>query len=360
MASTGLDFAKLTPDNGAVRDLRELIFLSVMDVDQLGALFNFLPNQEHGKKVGMIGEFGMLGKASTGCLPSFNQSVLAASEKTWDIAEWQISEQICYTDLRGTLAKVAMRTKTQVADLTGTQYIDEILEPRLSLAIRKMLMRFAWFGDKAADTVTNGGVLLDTVDKGYFTLIYGFWKRLFPLTKETPARKTTIDANSETSFDAQVSALYTAGVPTGIIDSLIREAPMVLRQTPGQVIYITQSLRDALDWDIINNNKGSELQWTAIFDGIAKTTYKGVELLAIPFWDEIIRSTETVTGGKAWNKPHRALYTVKENLLVGSESENEIAELDIWFEKKDQVNYILAKDTIGTLIGQDDLLQVAF
>ena len=56
MASTGLDFAKLTPDNGAVRDLRELIFLSVMDVDQLGALFNFLPNQEHGKKVGMIGE----------------------------------------------------------------------------------------------------------------------------------------------------------------------------------------------------------------------------------------------------------------------------------------------------------------
>lgn len=185
MASTGLDFAKLTPDNGAVRDLRELIFLSVMDVDQLGALFNFLPNQEHGKKVGMIGEFGMLGKASTGCLPSFNQSVLAASEKTWDIAEWQISEQICYTDLRGTLAKVAMRTKTQVADLTGTQYIDEILEPRLSLAIRKMLMRFAWFGDKAADTVTNGGVLLDTVDKGYFTLIDGFWKRLFTLTTET-------------------------------------------------------------------------------------------------------------------------------------------------------------------------------
>ena len=51
---------------------------------------------------------------------------------------------------------------------------------------------------------------------------------------------------------------------------------------------------------------------------------------------------------------------MKENLLVGSESENEIAELDIWFEKKDQMNYILAKDTIGTLIGQDDLLQVAF
>lgn len=360
MASTGLDFTKLTPDNGAVRDLRELVFLSVTDVEQLSSLFNFMPGQERGKKVGMIGEFGMLGKASTGCNPTYNQSILAASEKTWDIGDWQIAEQICYTDLIGTLAKVAMRTKTQIADLTGTEYLDNIVEPRLQLAIRKMLMRFAWFGDKEAETVTDGGVLADGTDTGYFTVTDGFWKRIFDIVAEDPARKTAIEANAKTTFAEQTSALYTAGVPTGIIDQVIREAPMVLRQANGQVIYITQSLRDALDWDILNNNKGSELQWSAIFDGITRTTYKGIELVAIPFWDEIIRTYEAVSGGNAWNKPHRALYTIKDNLLLGSESANEIAELDVWFEKKEQMNYILAKDTIGTLIAQDDLLQVAF
>ena len=62
MASTGLNFANLTPDNGAVRDLKQLIFLSVLGAERLGSMFNVLPNQKHGEKVGFIGEFGLLGK----------------------------------------------------------------------------------------------------------------------------------------------------------------------------------------------------------------------------------------------------------------------------------------------------------
>ena len=164
MASTGLNFSNLTPDNGAIKDLKRLIFLAVTDPESLGKIFNFLPKQKHGEKVGFIGEFGMVGKASQGCNPTFGTSVLATSEKEWDIREWEVAEKICYKDLEGTVAQVAMRTKTNIADLTGTEYTDYILAPRLELAIRKMLMRYAWFGDKAADTVTDGGNLLDSID----------------------------------------------------------------------------------------------------------------------------------------------------------------------------------------------------
>ena len=147
MASTGLNFANLTPDNGAVKDLKRLIFLAITDPESLGKIFNFLPKQKHGEKVGFIGEFGMVGKASQGCNPTFGTSVIATSEKEWDIHEWEVAEKICYKDLEGTVAQVAMRTKTNIADLTGTEYTDYILAPRLELAIRKMLMRYAWFGD---------------------------------------------------------------------------------------------------------------------------------------------------------------------------------------------------------------------
>ena len=44
MASTGLNFANLTPDDGAVKDLKRLIFLAVTDPESLGKIFNFLPN----------------------------------------------------------------------------------------------------------------------------------------------------------------------------------------------------------------------------------------------------------------------------------------------------------------------------
>lgn len=81
MASTGLNFANLTPDDGAVKDLKRLIFLAVTDPESLGKIFNFLPKQKHGEKVGFIGEFGMVGKASQGCNPTFGTSVIATSEK---------------------------------------------------------------------------------------------------------------------------------------------------------------------------------------------------------------------------------------------------------------------------------------
>ncbi len=50
MASTGLNFANLTPDNGAIKDLKRLIFLAVTDPESLGKIFNFLPKQKHGEK----------------------------------------------------------------------------------------------------------------------------------------------------------------------------------------------------------------------------------------------------------------------------------------------------------------------
>lgn len=360
MASTGLDFSKLTPSNGAVSDLKQLIFLAVTDVEKLGQVFNFMPRQLNGKKVGFVGEFGPLGKKSQGCKPTWNKSVLAASEKTWEIDRWEIAEELCFEDLVGTLAQISLRTKTAVADLTGTEYLDYVLMPRLELAVRKLLMRLAWFGDKEAETVTEGGVIADDVDKDYFTVTNGFWKRIFEIVAEDASRRTAIAANAKTTFAEQKSALLTAGVPTDIFDAMIMDASPVLRQAEGQIIYVTQSMKDALDWDLVNNNKGSELQWTALFDGIQRTNYKGIEMLAIPFWDEIIRSYEGVTGGKSWNKPHRAIYTVKDNLLLGSESENELAELKTWFSDDDQVNRILARDTLGTMIAQDDLLQVAY
>lgn len=355
-----LDFSKLTPDNGAVKDLRQLIFLACSDVDSLGAIFNFLPKQKHGNKVGFVGDFSLIGKKAQGCKPKYGNNILTASEKTWDIQEWEIAEEICYKDLEGTLAQIAMRSGTNISDLTGTEYIDDILDPKLQKAIRKLLMRLAWFGDKSAATITDGGVLKDDVNPEYFNITDGFWKRLFAITAADPKRRTTIAANAKTTFSEQDAAMNTPGAATDFMHALITNASQVLREADGGIIYITMALKDALDWDITKNNKGSELQWNAMFDGIQKTTYKGVEVAAIPFFDEIIQNYETVTGGKSWNKPYRALYTIKDNLLVGSESESEIAGLKIWFSEDDQVNRILGKDKLGTLVAQDDMVQVGY
>lgn len=360
MASAGLNFANLTPDNGAVRDLKQLIFTAVLDTDNLGALFNVLPKQKHGDKVGIVGEFGLVGKADSGCNKTFDSTAIATSEKTWSIKAWEVALQLCYKDLEGTLAQVAMRTKTDIADLTGTEYLDYVVLPRLELAIRKMLQRFAWFGDEAAAKVSSGGVLKDDANVANFNVTDGVWKRVFALVAANAERHTTIAANAKTTFAEQKSAIREKGVATDVMDNLISDASNELRQAEKQVIFVSQSLKDALNADIKKNNIGSELQWEAMFDGITKTTYNGIEVIALPFWDEIIKGYETVSGGKSWNKPYRAIYTTHDNLLLGVEGENEIADLQVWFSQDKQANHILAMDKVGTLIADNNLIQVAY
>ena len=47
----GIDFSSLTPKNGAVQELAELIFLELIEDDKLGQLVTFMPGQENGKKL---------------------------------------------------------------------------------------------------------------------------------------------------------------------------------------------------------------------------------------------------------------------------------------------------------------------
>lgn len=347
MASTGLNFANLTPDDGAVKDLKRLIFLAVTDPESLGKIFNFLPKQKHGERSVSSANSAWSAKPHRAVIRRSEPASLRRAKKSGTSTNGRSPKKSATRIWRARSHQVAMRTKTNIADLTGTEYTDYILAPRLELAIRKMLMRYAWFGDKAADTVTDGGNLLDSIDPAYFTLVDGFWKRLFTLAAATPDRRTTCAANAATTFAEQKAAMRQNYAAVDFLDALISDASTVLRQANGQLIYITQALKDALDADLKRNNKGSELQWTALFDGITETNYNGVQMLAIPFLDEIIKGCETVSGGKAWNKPYRALYTIKDDLLVGMESESEVADIQVWFNKDEQMNKILSKDKIG-------------
>ena len=72
MASVGLDFTQITPDNGAVREISRLIFKDVLQAERIGSLLNVMRGVFNGDKVGIVGEFGLLGTANTGCNPECN------------------------------------------------------------------------------------------------------------------------------------------------------------------------------------------------------------------------------------------------------------------------------------------------
>lgn len=356
MASSGLYFTNITPDNGAVRDLNKLIFKDVLSVDRIGRILNVFPRVFNGDKLDVIGEFGLLGKADTGCSPTYATDTIATTEKTWDIASWLIAEKICWADLEGTLVKYALNTGTDIADLDGNVYLENIVLPRLELAIYKMLMRLAFFADKSADTTANAGVLKVGTDKTYFTLTDGIWKQIYSIVSGDAARRVTIAANAEDTIAEQMNNIQSQAVD--VLNDLINGAKPALRQAEDQVIYLTQSLADALEVQLLSTYYGSDLHWQDLFGGIREGRYRGIKLRVMPIWDEIIQTYEgTAT---AYNLPHRAIYTTERNLALGINGASEFDGVDVFFDRTTQLNHIIARDKMGALVVANDLIQVAY
>jgi hypothetical protein len=349
-----LDFNNITPENGAVSDLRELIFLQTVEAEDVSQFHTFNPGVRNGEKVGLIGVAGPVGKVGTGCNPTYNNLLIPTSEKTWQLGEWEVAEKLCYKDVVNTLVKHAMRTKTETADLTGTDYLTVIVEPLMQSALKKMLWRLLWFGDTSAQNVTGGGIVKDGIDVNLFKVNDGFFKELNAIIAADTKRRVAVSANAQTSYATQDSAFTDA---KSILEKLINSADLLLRQADDKFIMMTQSFADVFDANISAMNLAVDAQWELLVDGVKKLRWKGVDMYAIPVWDEMIRGFED--NGTKWNNPHRALFTTKKTLNFGSPATDAIADLQTWFDQKDQMNYMLAKDEIGTLIIDPRFVQYA-
>ena len=352
----GLNFTGLTPKNGAVQNLAELIFLELANDDKLGQLVTYMTGQENGKKLGFVAPAGLLGKAAKGCDPDYESNLTQTSEKAWDIKEWEIAEAICYKDLEGTIAEHFAANGSDVADLTGSDYMDDVVRPILEQVIRNLVIRLVFFGDKNAE-----GTLKDGVDAQYFSLIDGIWKQLFQGVAAGKTTRVAVAANNAASVAAQYEAMRQPGAATGVLNELIIKTPMKLRTMADRVFIVTQAFADMLSLDIQENNKGSELQWESIFAGIQKTSYQGITLIAVPQFDEIIQDyLKNATNADAYDKPFRVIYGSKSNFRAGTKSTETIADLKVNFDDVTRKNYLYAADTLGALVLAEEYAAVAY
>ena len=351
MASTGLDFSQLTPPNGAIRDMGQIIMTNVLAPERLGALFNILTNVHNGDKIGVVGEFGLVGLANAACAPDYRTDPIATSEVTMCMSDWEVAQKICYRDLEGTFVQYMLRTKTSIADLTANDYLDEIIRPRLELAIRKMLFRLAWFGgyDKT--------MVLEDYEDYFADFCDGLHKTLLTAAATNGSANA---ANSESTLNDMRAAMMTAGAATGALDELIWEAKPELRSAANQVIYMSMAFADALAHDVQVNNVGSELQWNSWWDGIKETTYQGVRVMALPLLDEIITTYMYDSTNSVPVSPYFAVYTTKDNILLGVGGNNDIEDLQVWFDRTDQMNYLLARDKVGAAVADMNMVRFSY
>ena len=325
--------------------------------EDLERFFTLRQNVHNGDKLGWDGEMDDVGWDGSGCNPSYKNANVKFAEKEWSIGDWQIPLKWCYTDLINTIAEYCLKTGTEIGDLTSTEYMDDIVMPALDLAIKHMMWRFIWFGDKEAANVDDSGQITDGVDVKLFKTTNGFWKQLFAIGTANASQKTTIAANSQESTALQLSKVKENGVAIGLFDSMLENADSRIFAMEGAGIFCTKTLADALTKDLKREYK-EILTWEQIFKGLDMTEYNGIPVYRVSIWDRFIQKYQN--DGTKLNLPHRAVFGAPSQLLVGTPANQLISDLDIWFDRKDRVNYLYSTGKLGCLIGEDNLFQIAY
>lgn len=118
-------------------------------------------------------------------------------------------------------------------------------------------------------------------------------------------------------------------------------------------IYATRSMVENYKESLSAVGAG-EQAYTATVDGIDRLTWDGIPIIEKANWDTIISSKL----GKAY--PHRALMTMPEALVVGTDGSDDAMNIELWYEKQDQNNYFRVEYKLGTQYRAVDYIVAAY
>ena len=347
-----LEHLTLQPENlASIKDAVQETFYNDEDFSS----FVNIMKVKNDDPIALIGEMEMVGKKGGGCDPTYEEKGIANSQKRWELGQWEMPIKICYEALKGSIAEYSLKTGTEIGDLTSTDFMT-IYTDALQRAMQQMIWRFGWFGDKAAALAGGGGGKLTAgSDVSMFNVCDGLFKRIFAAT--ATKNHTTIAANSKTTAAEQISELRKKGAATTVVDTILMDVDTRIIDDSDAVLMMTRSLADALTYDI-KQTYHDIMPWEKVFDGFDVATYNGVKIARVGIWDRMINAYEK--GESTVNLPHCAVFCNPKHLMIGTDADALISDLDIWFDQKERRNYLYATGKIGTALLEEGMIHAAY
>lgn len=348
-------FEKLTLEPANLASIRDAVMETFFQDEDFNRYVS-VKKVKNDDPIALIGEMEMVGRKGSGCDPTYEDKGFANSMDRWKLDSWRVPIKICYDAVKGTIAEYSLKTGTEIADLTDTD-IMTIYTDLLDRAMRQMIWRMGWFGDTAAQNVTSGGKITDGVELDYFTTCDGLFKRIFDVCTSNTSQRTEVTANEKTTTAEQKSAMLAQGVATDLVDTILMDADSRIVDDSSAVLMMTRSMATALTYDI-KKTYHDIMPWEKVFDGFEVANYNGITVASISIWDRMIAANEKGTANL--NLPYRAVFANPKQLMVGTDADSLISNLDIWFDHKERRNYIYAEGKIGTALLESKLIHAAY
>lgn len=355
-----------------VKSLQECILEKTFALPSITDLLSVEDGIVHDKQIVFLSLLqGMVGKKidlTSNCKTPVNECKITGTQKVWQPVNIGDRLEECWKNLEGEFIKYMLNKGVRKPDITDTDW-GLFIQDRYAYAIQEMLLRAAWFGDKDI-TAYNGspeGTFFDDgiscVTTANFDYFDGLWKQIFAILAATPAQLTTDLAtkNGQATFALQAfnAADTTNRLVTNALFNVTTNADTRISAQPNVILAVTKSVADQFKREL----RADSVNFThdTIMNGLSVLKSDGLELLVVDFWDRMIRNHSRQPGNvNAWFRPHRILYTTKDNLMLGTESMTSFNELKAFYAEYEEVNVFDFKMKIDAKVSENYLIQAAY
>lgn len=138
-----------------------------------------------------------------------------------------------------------------------------------------------------------------------------------------------------------------------ILKALYDQMPPELRERMAEARYIvTGSVMDAYITDL--EADGTEAAHMKVIDGVRSISYRGIPVIERRDWDVHIAADFSNV------RPHRALLVLPENLVVGTDDENDVLMAEMWYDQNTQENKFRVEYKAGTQYVHPEYIVAAY
>ena len=344
----------LTLNAREAETVSEVIFQRVYTESDLAEYHEIETGIDVKTQIAFAGRLGLLGKKSVDCSPN-EAGGFALTEKFWTPVLEDFRLKHCQVDMPALLKlfRKSQRINPDFFDAVGTQEFGVIISA-VETSLIENIHRKVWFNDLTAATTANGGVFKVGTDLGYFNSFDGLFKQIFTEVPSNAANRVPVSANAGTTYAGQALAPDAA---IGIFEKMVTQADERLVAADDAYILATRTLADNYRATLRNKSLGSGYM-EVVEEGRPKLLFDGIEVKVRYDWDRYIKTYQE--NGTKYNLPHRAVFTTKSNIPVGTLSDADLTKLDVFYDKTLKTNIMDAAYTIDAKLLEEYMVVAAY
>lgn len=305
------------------------IFLEPMFRDSDIFQFRVIPNVKYKMNLYTADALSCIVRKYTGCgdaeAGDFN-----VNDKTITAGRMRVAVSQCQDAFFGTYIEESFKNGVNVFDLQGTELMDVVLA-NVRQGIGSDVTRLAWWGD----TAYSGS------NEDCYNSVDGWWKLL--------KADATVNGAAVTIPN---SGAFVAGDAITALRAMYDGAPAALQGTATneKAFYVSPKIYN----DYMQSIEGtsSDAAYQALKNG-GVVTFRGIEVHPMHTWD-------TATTQMSIADDVCAVYVAKQNLAVGTDTNDPQSELKMFYDDLTEKVYIRAYFKLGVQFLHATMVQIGY